>query len=180
MGEYPSERPGAVTTVGVISIIVAAIFILMALSSFAGAALTKLMPSMAPAGNMPAGMENLQKMQEEAARYSIPLGLLQLAIAGLMLAGAIQLLRLKESGRKLLEGLNWFGVVYVAGMALYGIGMSSRMVAAFPNMGRPEAALPMMAGAMAGPLIFAVIQLVVIALLLWQLRTPAVREAMTA
>lgn len=164
----PRERPTAVTVIGVVSIIVGAIFALGGLWALVAASLPNLGGGNAAAMKMP-----------------VPMTIVQLLIAAVMLWASVKLLQLREVGRKTLETLNWLGVVWVLGTTLWTMSKmpdlaqaaAEQQAAINPNA-PPASTLGMIM--MVTTMAVAVVQLVVIALLLWKLRSQDVREAMAA
>lgn len=167
------ERPTAVTVVGWGSILLAALMFLGGVAGIAMSAMMSLASSQAST-DLPPGFEQMT----ELFQYTIPLSFLQVGIAIVMLVGSILLLRLQETGRLILEGLNWFGAIYTIALNAWFMPRLSqvmeRVAEAMPGQGGPSPAAPSQAVSLA----IAAVQLVVIGIIIWVLRSKGVREAM--
>jgi len=173
MATYAPERPTAVTVIGWGSIVLA---VLMFLGGLAGVGSVVMMSlaSQQAASDLPPGFDQMVEMLQPV----VPLSFLQMGIAVVMLVASILLLRLRESGRLMLEALNWFGVVYTIGMYVWFVPAFSRTAAriaeTLPDQPQPGSAMLGPAASMA----IGAVQLVIIGVIIWVLRSKTVRDAM--
>lgn len=175
MGESVAERPAAVTTIGWSSIVLAVLMFLSGAMGLFGAVMMQMMPEEAVA-QAPPGLEQMQDMLQ----YTIPLSFVQLGIAVVMMVGSILLLRRRETGRLMMEALNWFGLVFTIGVSAWFLPTWSRNMAGLAQATPGQQARGMF---MIGPAMGAtigVVQVAVIILIIWVLRSKTVRAAMTS
>jgi hypothetical protein len=173
MATFAPERPKAVTVVGWGSIVLAVLMFLGGVAGVAGYAVMNLTANQASSG-LPPGFEQMTEIYQR----TIPLSFLQLGIAVVMLVGSILLLRLQETGRLILEALNWFGVVYTIAVSAWFMPNLSRTMAraaeTMPGSAGRGPAMPSLAISVA----IGAVQLVIIGIIIWVLRSKTVREAM--
>jgi hypothetical protein len=175
MTEYAPERPAAVTVIGWSSIVLAVLFFVGGAMGLFGAVMMQMMPEEA-AAQAPPGLEQMQDMLQ----YTIPLSFVQLGIAVVMMVGSILLLRLRETGRLMMEALNWFGLVFTIGVSAWFLPMWSRNMAGLSQAAPGQQVRGMF---MIGPAVGAtigIVQVAIIILIIWVLRSKAVRAAMTS
>jgi hypothetical protein len=141
------ERPRAVAIVGWLSVVLAVLFML-------------------------AGVTSLGTIRHAGAGAPgfVARPVVSLVFGLVMLAAAIQFLRLREGGRKTLVGVYWFGLAYVIFFAAWDIVFGAPVIAG-GRRGTYVLAVSLL-------VIFAAIQLLVIGLILSALRSQEVRRAM--
>jgi Na+-transporting methylmalonyl-CoA/oxaloacetate decarboxylase gamma subunit len=173
MSESVAERPAAVTVIGWSSIVLAVLMFLSGAMGLLGAVMMQMMPEEA-AAQAPPGLEQMQDMLQ----YTIPLSFVQLGIAVVMMVGSILLLRLRETGRLMLEALNWFGLVFTIGLSAWFLPMWSRNMAGLAQAtpGQQARGMFMMSPAVGATI--GVVQVAIIVLIIWVLRSKTVRGAM--
>ncbi len=178
MTEYAPERPAAVTVIGWSSIVLAVLLFLSGLMGVASGALMQMAPP--DAANLPPGFEEMNERMSDMLQYTIPLSFLQVGIAVVMMVGSILLLRLRETGRLMLEALNWFGLVFTIAVSAWFIPMWSRTMA---EVAQKTPTGPGGGAMMVGPAVMAtigVVQVAIIIVIIWVLRSKTVRGAMHA
>jgi putative effector of murein hydrolase len=113
MASPAPARPAAVIVIGVFSLVLAACFLLSTLAWLLGIVVLQERSLLLRALSFPANAR-VAGMWVAHPRAAAPRALLQAVVGAALLAASLRFLGLRESGRKALEALNWFGLVWAA------------------------------------------------------------------